>query len=848
MDDKKRRGFSTISIKKTSRKCQQNKKGQVTIFIIIGIIILFVFAGVLYFTKYTVTDQTTVEGTPIVSSVPAEFQPLQTYTENCVRNTAKQGLKLLGQQGGYIYPELSGKFTLTPTEADGIFLGSLSVPYWHYKKNPSSDQENIYTSLQPKLHLSEDASFSVEAQLNRFIREKIGSCLNEYQPFVQQGFVVNVETGKDKVTSTIGDSSVNVLFEQPITAKKGSAEKELKQFYVQIPLQLKHYFDLAVQLTKTEQEVRFLERQGMELVSIYSRKDSRYLAPISLDGYDLVSSVVWSEADLKQKYSEILASHVPMLQFMGSANFYYAPINGILTQKATDNAVLTLTGAEDVDVTFNFVPSEIYFKTNSQNGVIAPNSVLVHASVLTFGFQEFDTHYDISYPVMISLRDANALDGEDYVFNFALEANIRNNEPAAAGKPEVERSPVALSSIACNPEQRDTGLLKTIVVDSYTKEPLDAVRIGFTIPNQADCEMGLTDKEGQLEEKYPTVYGGIVSYLKKDYLTNFYPIDTYKLKNKDAIIGYAIADVAGLSAAPAVTPAAQKVVEMDRIKTLSINVLKKNVEKCLAPLACEYTAGTHALLVPYTDISCSKGRTQCFFPSGGSVFGPSAPLMELEAEGSLSRYNSYYLTSTTSPLAEDEEALVVLDRVKGLHNEVVSDPFSASAIIKESKDSSPAVIQLVPGIYSVSVQVIQKSRLTIPADERCFAYDILTVTKKECSDLSSTTLNNYIGGGLEWNQSNLYLTITPEQLYPSSLLTFTVPVQNLQNIPDRVNAPQKECGGFLCAGGKCLFQACAEKNVAVSGKIVEDLQVPAEITKKTSTPEYRALLKPTFKS
>lgn len=441
------------------------------------------------------------------------------------------------------------------------------------------------------------------------------------------------------------------------------------------------------------------------------------------------------------------------------------------------------------------------------------------------------------------MRDENVLEGEDYIFNFALESNIRNNEPAPAGKPDVERAPVPVSSIVCNPEQRDTGLLKTVVVDSYTKEPVEAVRIGFTIPDQTDCQMGLTDKEGVVEEKYPAVYGGVVTYLKPGYLTNFYPIDTYRLKEKDSLIGYAVADTS-----------ASKVVELDRLQKISINAVKRNVEKCVTPLVCEYTTGEHALLLPYKDISCSKGVQQCFFPSGGSLFGAGEPWISIEAESSISKHNDYYLTQGTSPLAADEEVLVTLERVKGLRNEVVNEPFVAAATVKglnlQSSASAPRVlpeVQLVPGVYRVSVQAIKKSNVIIPENERCFAYDILTVTEQKCFTLSSTTMESYLLGGYEWNSTATYLTITPEMLYPSTEITFSVPVQNIGAIPETISTVQNECGGFLCAGGGCLFEGCTEKNIVVPALVVEDVQVPGEIAKKASEPAYRNLLKPTFK-
>src|SRR3989338_4190797 len=100
-----------------------SKRGQITIFILVGVIILFAIAAVLYITKTSATEQFTAESEPVIATVPQEFQPLNSYTEKCLEDTAVQGLRILGQQGGYIYPELVGEFSASaPTDADGLDL------------------------------------------------------------------------------------------------------------------------------------------------------------------------------------------------------------------------------------------------------------------------------------------------------------------------------------------------------------------------------------------------------------------------------------------------------------------------------------------------------------------------------------------------------------------------------------------------------------------------------------------------------------------------------------------------------------------------------------------------------
>ena len=133
MKQKRGSSSSTFSSFCNLKKSVPSKQGQVTIFIIIGIVILFIFSGILYITKVYTQEELTAEGGPIIASVPQEFQPLQAYTENCLAQVGRRGLLVLGQQGGYIYPELVGKYSSAdPTDADGIDLEPIKVPYWHY--------------------------------------------------------------------------------------------------------------------------------------------------------------------------------------------------------------------------------------------------------------------------------------------------------------------------------------------------------------------------------------------------------------------------------------------------------------------------------------------------------------------------------------------------------------------------------------------------------------------------------------------------------------------------------------------------------------------------------------------
>jgi len=118
-----------------------------------------------------------------------------------------------------------------------------------------------------------------------------------------------------------------------------------------------------------------------------------------------------------------------------------------------------------------------------------------------------------------------------------------------------------------------------------------------------------------VEGRYPQVYGGVINLISQDYLTNYYPVDTYTIEDS-TVLGYAVAGVP------------TKVIEMHRIKPINLSFKKMPIGKCILPLECSYTtsgplefSGLSTLSpLPYKDISCEQGKKQCFFPSGNSLF------------------------------------------------------------------------------------------------------------------------------------------------------------------------------------------------------------------------------------
>ena len=76
-----------------------NKKAQVSIFIIIGLVLLLSVGSYLYLNQTKETKRAEAQR-PVIEKAPEEFAPVVNYVTNCLYDTAKTAIKLVGERGG----------------------------------------------------------------------------------------------------------------------------------------------------------------------------------------------------------------------------------------------------------------------------------------------------------------------------------------------------------------------------------------------------------------------------------------------------------------------------------------------------------------------------------------------------------------------------------------------------------------------------------------------------------------------------------------------------------------------------------------------------------------------------
>lgn len=503
------------------------KRGQITLFIILGILILFaVFA--FFYIRAAVVKEEIIEEIPVVVKVPLEFEPIRLFTQECLEKVGTEGLKILGEQGGYIDLEESGisVSSTDPTEADALEFApdsGLNVPYWWYLRAPNDCAGNcLFTSLRPNLHRTSPEDGSVEAQLDSYIEREIKRCLNNYRSFEIQGFEFDIKE-ELKVNSRVTENNVLLTLIYPMEVKLGDKKSDIEFFYATIPVNFKRIYEFATAVTNSEIEHKFLEKQALDLIVAFSGLDTNKLPPMSRATFELGPGIIWIRSNVKENIQEMLMVYVSAFQIYNTRNFRKRyMVDPIMTAiyEAFELPINLTADYSDLDATFTYLGWwPIYFDINSEGELIQPDSFVNNLpQIFSFGFQNYNAVYDLSYPVVVELKDPSALRGEGYIFRFALESNFRNNEVLDGKFQGLTGIILFEESLLCNQNQRNSGDVAIRIIDAAAEEPIPDVAIGFKCGEES-CAIGSTDNKGMLIAKFPVCFGGLLGLTHSDYFT-----------------------------------------------------------------------------------------------------------------------------------------------------------------------------------------------------------------------------------------------------------------------------------------------------------------------------------------
>ncbi len=512
------------------------RKSQVTIFIILGIVLLLMTSILIY---SVTTRRKSAEQEVLVEEVPVMFDPIKTYVEECIKEKTIEALKKIGEHGGYIDmndEELSGrKFDIDvtrPTESDGVSLSTeLDEPiaYWWYLQSQNNCQECYVSSLTPS---KED----IEGQINRFINRELDNCLNDFAEFKEQGFKFN--KGKIKTETTIAAKDVNVFVDYPIEVSKGNSKADLKEFKTSIALNLNEILRVAAYITIDEMNNQSMENILSYIISAYSGIDVNKLPPIAAVDHEYYA-ITWLKDIVELRLKDILTVNTNYIKVDKTKNGeYFGDAYKIYFLNPLEEQ--TYLSAD-----FFYLGWPLYFDITPRSGnVLKPN---IDKQSYPLGIlpptqtNYYEFFYDISYPNIVLLeddRDEVKVNFEGgYKFMFGLETNIRDNinllnwhlgqgtiglwdysNVNVGVSPSVPVPLPPTKSLMCKENQKLSGDIEIRIKDNKNGEPVEGASLSFGCGRYDSCVIGATNNEGVYKGKFPICSGGYLIIEKEGYM------------------------------------------------------------------------------------------------------------------------------------------------------------------------------------------------------------------------------------------------------------------------------------------------------------------------------------------
>ncbi|MEM4637922.1 MAG: hypothetical protein QXK76_02785 [Candidatus Woesearchaeota archaeon] len=727
---------------KNKKSERNNNKAQVTIFVLLGLVILIAIAIFFYSKKSLLYVKPPVDNIEVTD----EIKPIQLFVLNCLKENSKEALIKIGQNGGYINVSRM-KVSPIPYDSDALVFEPQIMPYWYYVRPCRESSIGCVDSLKPPLCDEKDycvinskGPYSIEEQLSKYIESEIGKCLN-FKDFED---LFEIKKGKLNVNTIILDNAVEFQLKYPleIISKSSGKKAKIEYFVERHNLRLKDIYILATDITQTEIDTNFLELQTMNLISIYSGLDKNKLPPLS--NIQLSTNIItWTKTSVKEVLMNDVLPFMSFIRFMGTNNDWQ-----IMSTDTSDYSIYADGIYHSMEYNINnktydlkanviYPYSDIYLDFGGSE-ILKPrefNPEYPLMKAIGMFIKEYKFKYDISYPLIVSISDPYAFNGEGYTFNYALEVNIRKNVPVKGNISVVNIG--GTGSIRLDSETQKVNRLITVkTINKMTKEPLEGVRIYYRCGDQYLIgETYLKNNEAVLTEKYPFCeLGGQIVYEKEGFMGSAIDYD-----NKEG------------------DDAKEFMLELWPIVEKKIMVYKRT------PLNVQaiQTGRLSALNSQLTPLSENETVFISITREKSNPYEQDVPLV-----GFLTISGEKYIQVNT---VNEQKALINKLYSEGKITKTVRDELLAElSQLNDTKTiESLDIIDLVPGRYVLDAFMIYNGNITIPKEIRkiCVGVEINILGTKICTnpkdiELPEQKFNNWMNGGAKIN-----FTLTQNDVY-----------------------------------------------------------------------------------
>ncbi len=471
-----------------------SKKAQVTIFIILGIVLLL--AVVLVFTlKEEITKFKPEELiTPTKGKV-------ENFIITCMDKVGEEALFKVGLQAGYIeVPEEIVKDASMNLKVSPMNV----VPYW---------------AEGPNTHIP--SLEEIKIRIDKYLEENVRNCLFEMQAF--QSTYNLIEKTQPLADTKIGENGVifNLKWNVEIRDKSGEVITEVINHVSESRIKLKQVYEMARRVVEKEMEVLKFEDITQDLISLEH-------PDLPVSGIELkCTKKTWELQKVKDTLLNMLRINIRELKIQGT-EFVEFPEELTYYQ----NHYIWDIGEDyinpDVSVAFNFDERYPYtFAVTPLSGNKMKSSQMGGGEMLSFlCIQTWKFTYDLIYPVLVRVRDETT----GYEFNTAFTVHLIKNTPyrgEAYARPSYIVEKATDEDYCKNLNVPLTVYTNELVENNYTgvyyTDPLEDVNLSFTCLRYR-CEMGQSEYDFAAQghvagiiTNFPYCVGGILRGVKEGY-------------------------------------------------------------------------------------------------------------------------------------------------------------------------------------------------------------------------------------------------------------------------------------------------------------------------------------------
>lgn len=399
------------------------KRGQVTMFIILGIVILFSVGLYLYLQTRTTVFELEQQ------MVPSEMLPIYQHIQSCMETIGTEAVWRLGLQGGYVeVPEHISRDASAYLALDPA--GILRLPYWDHKGK----------NRIPSLAYMED-------QISGYVNITIIGCVDNFSAYRDE---YNIEYEQPQFETEIAEEDVVIRSAFKIQAehKLKGGKKTIENFRVEIPVRLKKAYELAVQIMETEKDILFMENLTVNLMAASPK--------IPFSGMEVkCGSSKWKVSELRNELALLLYYNLPLVKIKDTANAeflapleVYENLRGIYTgkdafegksfnQPVPDDAYEYFHSYFDVGNTHKELKTAFMYRPEwgmdfkadpSRGDEMSSKYMTGHSKYLRFFcLNLYHFTYNVQYPAHVRIHDDDSLNGAGFNFNIAFPVMIHNN-------------------------------------------------------------------------------------------------------------------------------------------------------------------------------------------------------------------------------------------------------------------------------------------------------------------------------------------------------------------------------------------------------------------------------------